>query len=52
MDYPMIKVCLVEDDHEIRELTKIVLEMKGTISEESFLTKDWASTLPTKKVNI
>lgn len=30
----VIKVCLVEDDDEIRDLTRLVLEMQGTIKCE------------------
>lgn len=50
----MIKVCLVEDDHEIRELTKIVLEKKGTISCDPCLSsaEEFISQLPELSVDI
>lgn len=50
----VIKVCLVEDDDEIRDLTRLVLEMQGTIKCEPCYgsAEEFISQLPELCVDI
>ena len=50
----VIKVCLVEDDDEIRDLTRLVLEMQGTIKCEPCYSsaEEFISQLPELCVDI